>query len=61
MAAILKVHGAPMCTCTAIVLTCLHEKGLEFELVPVDMSVAEHKQPSFLSKNPFGQIPSLEC
>ncbi|XP_043710872.1 glutathione S-transferase F13-like [Telopea speciosissima] len=56
----LKIHGIPMSTCTARVLTCLHEKGLEFELAPVNLSVGEHKQTPFLSKNPFGQIPVLE-
>ncbi|KAF9605747.1 hypothetical protein IFM89_018143 [Coptis chinensis] len=56
----LKVYGISKSTCTTRVLTCLGEKGVEFELVPVNMSVGEHKQPAFISKNPFGQIPALE-
>ncbi|CBI32223.3 glutathione S-transferase F13 [Vitis vinifera] len=56
----LKLHGIPMSTCTTRVLTCLHEKGLDFELVPVNLFAGEHKQPPFLAKNPFGQIPVLE-
>ncbi|KAJ0053283.1 glutathione S-transferase F13-like [Pistacia vera] len=56
----LKLYGAPMSTCTTRVMTCLHEKSVDFELVPVNLFAAEHKQPAFLAKNPFGQIPALE-
>ncbi|PPD99606.1 hypothetical protein GOBAR_DD03371 [Gossypium barbadense] len=42
---VIKVHGIPLSTCTARVLLCLCEKGLQYELVPVD---------------PFGQIAALE-
>ncbi|KAL8160690.1 hypothetical protein V2J09_002227 [Rumex salicifolius] len=56
----LKLYGLPMSTCTTRVMTCLHEKEVEFELVPVNLFTAEHTQPSFLSKNPFGKIPVLE-
>jgi len=55
-----KIFGASMSTCTARVLTCCIEKEAEYELVPVNMQVGEHKQPAFLAKNPFGQIPALE-
>ncbi|KAJ8898822.1 hypothetical protein K2173_007247 [Erythroxylum novogranatense] len=58
--ALIKLHGAPMSTCTCRVMTCLHEKGVEFELVRVELFAGEHKQPPFLAKNPFGQIPALE-
>ncbi|KAF3436417.1 hypothetical protein FNV43_RR23509 [Rhamnella rubrinervis] len=57
---VLKLHGLPMSICTATVMTCLHEKGVDFELVPVDLFAAENKQPSFLAKNPFGQVPAFE-
>ncbi|XVF21929.1 hypothetical protein REPUB_Repub12eG0131300 [Reevesia pubescens] len=56
----IKLYGAAMSTCTARVLACLHETGAEFELVPVNLQIGEHKQPAFLAKNPFGQIPALE-
>jgi len=36
------------------------EKGIELELVPVDMAKAEHKTPEFLKKHPSGKIPALE-
>ncbi|PIA44464.1 hypothetical protein AQUCO_01700218v1 [Aquilegia coerulea] len=56
----LKVYGAAMSTCTARVLTALIEKEAEYELVPVNLAVGEHKQPAYLAKHPFGQIPVLE-
>ncbi|XP_068305995.1 glutathione S-transferase F13-like [Pyrus communis] len=55
-----KVHGLALSTCTSRVLTILHEKGIDFELLPVNLLAGEHKQPHFLAKNPFGQIPVLE-
>lgn len=33
---------------------------LPFELVDVDLRAGAHKQPDFLRKNPFGQVPVLE-
>jgi glutathione S-transferase len=36
------------------------EKGIDLELVSVDMSKGEHKTPSFLKKHPSGKIPVLE-
>ncbi|KAI3959782.1 hypothetical protein MKW98_029819 [Papaver atlanticum] len=56
----LKLYGFPMSTPTACIMTCLAEKELEYELVPVDLSKGEHKSPTHLAKNPFGQIPVLE-
>ncbi|XP_041016810.1 glutathione S-transferase-like [Juglans microcarpa x Juglans regia] len=59
MAAI-KVHGTPFSTASARVLATLYEKEVEFEFVPVDMKAGEHKKESFLSINPFGQVPGFE-
>lgn len=56
----LKLYGIPLSTCTSRVLASLYEKAVEFELVPVNLSAGEHKQPPFLAKNPFGVIPVLE-
>ncbi|KAJ0093041.1 hypothetical protein Patl1_25086 [Pistacia atlantica] len=56
----IKVHGLAVSTCTVRVLLCLHEKGLEYELVPVDVFNGAHKKQPYLSLNPFGQIPALE-
>ncbi|KAL9252677.1 Glutathione S-transferase F13-like protein [Drosera capensis] len=56
----LKLHGLGMSTCTSRVRICLYEKEVDFEFVVVDLLALEHKQPEFLSKNPFGQVPVLE-
>lgn len=34
--------------------------GIEAELVDVDLGAGAHKQPDFVVKNPFGQVPVLE-
>lgn len=34
--------------------------NLDIEIIPVDLLNGAHKQPEFLSKNPFGQVPALE-
>ncbi|KAF4364496.1 hypothetical protein F8388_007073 [Cannabis sativa] len=49
----LKLHGLPMSSCTTRVMICLHEKALDFELIPVDLFAQGNKQPPFLAKNPF--------
>ncbi|KAK3415566.1 hypothetical protein EUGRSUZ_H01183 [Eucalyptus grandis] len=41
-------------------LAALHEKGLAFQLVPVDVGAGEHKKERFLALNPFGQVPAFE-
>ncbi|EFC49408.1 predicted protein [Naegleria gruberi] len=55
-----KIYGAAQSTCVQRVLTTIKEKGLEYELVPVDLMKGEHKSPSYLEKHPFGVIPVLE-
>ncbi|KAH9786326.1 glutathione S-transferase F8 [Citrus sinensis] len=57
---VIKVHGAAMSTAAQRVFTCLYEKELNFEFVPVDMASGEHKKEAYLSLNPFGQVPALE-
>ncbi|KAI4329758.1 hypothetical protein MLD38_028106 [Melastoma candidum] len=60
MASALKLHGSPISTSTMRALVGLHEKGLDFEFSPVDMSTGAHKKQPYLSLNPFGQVPALE-
>ncbi|XP_010522776.1 PREDICTED: glutathione S-transferase F6-like [Tarenaya hassleriana] len=56
----IKVHGKPSSTCTRRVLATLHEKGLEFEFVNVELKDGEHKKEPFISLNPFGKVPAFE-
>ncbi|XOV78292.1 MAG: glutathione S-transferase family protein [Aestuariibacter sp.] len=41
-----------------LMASLLHLKNVE--IVLVDLPNGEHKQPEFLAKNPFGQVPVLE-
>ncbi|XAR61309.1 Glutathione transferase [Bertholletia excelsa] len=58
--ATIKVHENVLSTAAQRVMACLHEKGLPFEFVPVDMGAGEHKKEPHLSLNPFGQVPAFE-
>lgn len=44
---VVKVYG-PTCASAKRVLVCLIEKEIEFEVVPVDLSKGEHKDPEYL-------------
>ncbi|GAB4841155.1 hypothetical protein Ancab_021900 [Ancistrocladus abbreviatus] len=57
---VVKLHGLAMSTCCATVMATLYEKGVDFELVFVDVFAAQNKEPAFLEKTPFGQVPVLE-
>ncbi len=39
----IKLYGTATSTCSQRVLTTLIEKGLKYELVPVDFAAGEHK------------------
>ncbi|XP_047969807.1 glutathione S-transferase PARB-like [Salvia hispanica] len=56
----IKVHGSVFSTATLRVRVCLNEKSLDYEFIPVDLRSGHHKQDSFLSLNPFGQIPAFQ-
>ncbi|XAR58105.1 Glutathione transferase [Bertholletia excelsa] len=56
----LKVYGPVRAACPQRVLACLLEMGVEFELIRVDLDSGEHKQPDFLLRQPFGQVPAIE-
>ncbi|KAJ7610149.1 glutathione S-transferase [Roridomyces roridus] len=57
---VLKLVGAPVSTCTRRVATVLVEKKVPFEFIPIDMSKGEHKAASFVSNQPFGQVPYID-
>ncbi|CAJ1971310.1 unnamed protein product [Sphenostylis stenocarpa] len=56
---VVKVYG-PHCASTKRVLVCLVEKGVEFEVVPVDVTKGEQKDPEYLKLQPFGVVPVIK-
>jgi len=38
----------------------LNSKELAYEVIPIDLKTGGHTDPSFLEKNPMGQLPVLE-
>jgi glutathione S-transferase len=56
----LKLHRAELSGHCHRVQLFLELLGLEYILIDVDLPGGAHKQPGFLAKNPFGQVPVLE-
>ncbi|KAJ4802145.1 Glutathione S-transferase [Rhynchospora pubera] len=56
----MKVYGVTLSSNVVRPIAALNEKGLEYELCPVDLSTGAHKKPEFLALNPFGQIPAFQ-
>jgi len=56
--AVIKLHGHPISTATAMVLCCLNEKEVEYDFALVELSAGAHKQPQYLALNPFGVVPT---
>lgn len=52
-----RVHGPPMSTAVSRVLTCLIEKDVQFEVVPVSIPKGEHKTPQFLKIQVLSFLP----
>ncbi|KAL5983184.1 GST superfamily [Asimina triloba] len=55
-----KVYGPLRAASPQRVMACLYEKGVDFEVVEVDLQAGEHKKPEFLDIQPFGQVPAVE-
>ncbi|XP_047973580.1 glutathione S-transferase APIC-like [Salvia hispanica] len=56
----IKVYGQPASSATRRVLVALEEKGLDYELVLIDLYTGQHKKEPLISINPFGQVPGFE-
>lgn len=56
----LKLHYHPRSTFSRRVHIALLEKGLEAELVEIDMRAGAHKAAPYLALNPYGRVPTLE-
>ncbi len=54
----LTLYHNPMSRSTTVHYM-LHEIGVPFEIVPVDLKAGEQKSPAFLKINPMGKIPVL--
>ncbi|RSL52545.1 hypothetical protein CEP54_010860 [Fusarium duplospermum] len=57
---VLKLYGFGPSTCTRRVCTVLEEKGLEYELLAVDIRSGAHKTEEYANEfQPFNKIPVL--
>lgn len=54
------VYGAAYSVYVRIVRMALHEKGVPYDLVPVDVFADEGLPASHLARHPFGRIPAFE-
>ena len=55
----LTVYGTPISVYVRIVRLLLEEAGANYQLQSVDI-FGENKSPEYLSKNPFGKVPTIE-
>jgi glutathione S-transferase len=56
----IKLHYNPLSTFSRRVLIAFAEKQIPHELIVVDMAARQHRQPPYLSLNPYGRVPMLE-
>lgn len=56
----IRLHYHPLSTYSRRVLIALDEKGIEHELVTIDMAARKHRDPAYLAFNPYGRVPALE-
>jgi len=56
----IRLHYHPLSTYTRRVRIALIEKGIEHELVTVDMAARKHREPEYLAINPYGRVPTLQ-
>ncbi|KAH0538973.1 hypothetical protein FGG08_004488 [Glutinoglossum americanum] len=57
---VLQLYGIPYSTCTQRVLITLHEKGVPYEINAVNLATGAHKDPEYMKKQPFGQVPCID-
>ncbi|CAI9755812.1 unnamed protein product [Fraxinus pennsylvanica] len=60
MASAVKVYGPPLSAAVSRVLTCLLEKDVQFQLIPINLVRGEQKKPDYLKLQPFGQVPVFQ-
>ena len=54
----LTLYGGPR-TRASMPRWYLEEKGIPYNLVELNLSANQHRQPDFLAINPFGKLPAL--
>lgn len=54
------LYGASYSVYVRIVRIALHEKGVPYDLVPVDVFAEEGVPPAHIERHPFGRIPAFE-
>jgi glutathione S-transferase len=55
----LVLYNAPQSTCSQRVRYTLHEKGLSFSEIKLDLFAGDQLRPEYLQINPNGVVPSL--
>jgi glutathione S-transferase len=55
-----RLFGADYSVYVRIARLCLVEKGIEYELVPLDIFAAGGPPAGYLARHPFGRIPAFE-
>jgi len=55
----IKLHGYPTTSSTRRVALIAKERNIPYEFVHIDITTAEHKQPTHLGHQPFGQVPYI--
>ncbi len=54
------LHGPTYSTFARTIRMALLEKGVDYDLVHVDMMAGVHLQRDWLERHPFGKVPALE-
>jgi glutathione S-transferase len=54
------VYGPTLSTYVRTVRLVLEEKGIPYELVPVDLMRGEHQGEAHRARHPFGKVPAFE-
>lgn len=57
---VVTVYGAAYSVYVRIVRIALHEKGVPYDLVPVDVFAEEGMPADYRARHPFGRIPAFE-
>ena len=54
------IFGAPYSVYVRVVRLVLEEKGVHYELIPVDIFAPGGPPPEHMTRHPFGKIPAFE-